>query len=394
MNRTAQILAVVFILVVIVIGVITVLIGPLGDAPLQGIREDILGREPIVISVAYGTEKEEWLREALQRFEAAGMSLRGRPIQVTLQGIGSREMVENIVQGDLQPVVVSPASSIQIELLREEWQQRYNSDIYATTPEPLVLTPLVLAAWEDRATTLWPEDKVGEFWICVHEVLTDDQGWASMGHPEWGLAKFGHTSPETSNSGIQTLVLLAYAYHQKTTGLSNQDILDADFQAWLDGIERSVLEFGDSTGTFMTNMIRLGPSKYDFVVVYENLAIDNIETAQGRWEQPLRIYYPPATILSDHPYAVLNADWVSPEQREAAEIFRDFLLSPEIQELALEYGFRPADPNIAIVNDSPNNPFNRFAEQGVSIDIAQQVEVPDASVLNELIEWWRRQDYE
>ncbi|NJL34472.1 MAG: solute-binding protein, partial [Chloroflexaceae bacterium] len=89
-----------------------------------------------------------------------------------------------------------------------------------------------------------------------------------MGHPEWGLAKFGQTNPESSNSGIQTLVLLAYSFHEKVNGLSNADILDADFQAWLDDMQEAVLEFPSSTGTLMQDVVRFGPSKYDFVVVY------------------------------------------------------------------------------------------------------------------------------
>jgi ABC-type sulfate transport system substrate-binding protein len=100
------------------------------------------------------------------------------------------------------------------------------------------------------------------------------------------------------------------------------------------------------------------------------------------------VYYPPATIISDHPYAILNAPWVSSEQRAAAARFRDFLLSREIQELALQSGFRPADPGIAIQTDDPNNPFNRYAAFGVASDITQQVVVPPADVLNALIDVW------
>jgi hypothetical protein len=67
-------------------------------------------------------------------------------------------------------------------------------------------------------------------------------------------------------------------------------------------------------------------------------------------------------------------------------------LSEEIQRSALvDYGFRPA--NTAIGYDIEGSPFTRFAEYGIQQDIAQAVEIPPAQVLNEIINWWGRQDY-
>ncbi len=397
MTRLSQIISAGYLGLALVLILITLFIGPVGAAPFQLPMLGPAG-EPVVISVAYGTEKKAWLNEAAERFLATNPRVRGRPIEINLQGIGSREMVTRIAQGDLMPTVVSPASSIQIELLRDDWKTRYGGDIYysgADGPQPLVLTPLVLVMWEERAQVLWPNGSA-EFWDSIHDALANEEGWKGLGGDEnWGFVKFGHTSPETSNSGIQTLVLLSYGYYDKTSGLASGDITNAEFQQWLDAIENSVQEFGDSTGTFMTNMVNFGPGKYDFVAVYESLALDgSIENARGKWGQPIRIYYPPGNILSDHPYAILNAEWVTPEEREAAALFRDFLLAPDTQALALQYGFRPADPSVPIVTDDPNNPFNKYKDYGVQIDIPQIVETPSASVLNELLNLWRRKNYQ
>ncbi len=396
MLRLARIIATGYLILTIILTGVTVLVGPVGTAPLQLPMLGPAG-DPIVVTLAYGTEKRDWLEAALARYQASNPRVRGRPVQIELKGIGSREIVLDIVQDRLQPTVVSPASSIQIELLRNEWQQLRGSAILhsgADAPRPLVLTPLVLVGWEQRAQVLWTNGPTN-FWQDLHDALANPQGWQGLGgDPTWGFVKFGHTSPETSNSGIQTLVLLAYGYHNKSRDLTNSDILNPEFQQWLDEIERAVLEFGSSTGTFMDTMVLRGPSAYDFVVVYENLAIENIENAQGRWGQNLRIYYPPATIFSDHPYAILNAPWVTPEQRDAAAHFRDFLLSRPIQELALQTGFRPAEPSVPLISNDSNNPFNRYQSYGLRVDITQQVAVPPADVLNTLIDLWRRKNYE
>lgn len=388
MLRLSRLVSAGYLVLAVLVSLFTFVVGPLGAAPFA------VGpaRTPVVVQVAYGTEKREWLEEAAQRFQSQQpRTSNGRPIQLELQGIGSREMVTGIIDGTLQPTVVSPASAIQIELLRSEWQTRNNTPIFlegADAPQPLVLTPLVLVAWEQRAQALWPNGPT-QFWPELHAALSDPQGWAARGHPEWGFVKFGHTSPQTSNSGIQTLLLLAYAYHTKTTGLTTQDVLDPGFQQWMQQFELAVLEFGDSTGTFMDNMVRFGPSKYDAVLVYENLAVQNIAAAQGRWG-PIRVYYPPATLISEHPYATLSAPWVTPEQQQAAAQFRDFLLSEPTQQLALQYGFRPANAQVPVISNDANNPFNALQSSGLQVDISQQVTVPPADVLNTLLDLWRR----
>ncbi|MDZ4719998.1 MAG: substrate-binding domain-containing protein, partial [Roseiflexaceae bacterium] len=365
-------------------------------------------------NIWYGTEKKEWLEDAVKRFEATNPREGRRPIQVELRGIGSRAIPLRTAQEqwgeDGQPTVISPASSMWVELLRTEWAARHPNqpNIIAAgdaAPQPLALTPLVIVAWEQRARVLWGDD-TSTFWDTLHRALANPKGWVgvaeqrgfAVGSPEytqaqqWGFVKFGHTSPLTSNSGAQTLMLLAYAYHNKSSGLTSADITDPAFQKWLLEVETAVLEFGDSTGTFMTNMVQFGPSKYDVVAVYENVAIENIQAAQGRWGQDIKIYYPPATMFSDHPYAVLDAPWTTPEQRAAAVQFRNFLLSRPIQELALQsYGFRPADPNVPLLTNDANNPFNKYKTYGVKVDIAQQVQTPTGDVVSTLLDLWRRQ---
>jgi Ca-activated chloride channel family protein len=60
------------------------------------------------------------------------------------------------------------------------------------------------------------------------------------------------------------------------------------------------------------------------------------------------IYPKEGTFYSDHPFAILQADWVTADKKAAALAFRDFLLKPAQQQKALQYGFRPADLSIKI----------------------------------------------
>jgi Ca-activated chloride channel family protein len=226
-------------------------------------------------------------------------------------------------------------------------------------------------------------------WLQLYEALTDPSGWVAYGRPEWGYVKFSHTNPLKSNSGFQTILLMTYAYFGKTSGLTSADILgDEDFQDWFTEFESTISDFGESTGTYMQEIIAYGPSLYDMVAVYEATMVEQAENAVGRYGE-LQAFYPPATHLSDHPFCVLQAEWVAPEEAQAARLFVEFLASQEMQELALlEHGFRPTDPRVAL--DQPGSPLRLYAANGLRLDLPPTVEVPDGDVLATLLDFWAR----
>lgn len=365
------------------------------------------GAKPVPVEVVlwHSAEKRAWLEEAARRFEASAPAVGARPIRVRLVSLGSRELAERVAGQDWgdapPPTALSPASSAWLEQLRADWAARNGgAAILSGSAPPLALTPLVAVAWQDRAGLLWREG--GDFWRDLAEAIAAPAGWAEVavargfgpGTPEhqraqaWGFVKLGHASPLTANSGAQTLALLAYAYHGKAAGLSVADVSDPGFLAWLEGVERSTVGFGASTGDLMTSMVQFGPSRFDAVLVYENLAIASADAAAARWGQPVRVLYPPATMVSDHPYAVLGAPLADSDQRAAAERFRAFLLSEPIQSLALQHGLRPALAQVAV--DGDGSPFVRMEPYGVRVSLGAQAETPPAEVTRALIEQWER----
>lgn len=396
MLRLSRLVGGLFLVVVVATFVGRVLGAPLG----RGVVNVPLGptRAPITLTVWYSTEKERWLKSAIEQFAASNPTANERPIHVTLVGMGSNEIAERVAKqdwrGSTPPAAISPASMLQIDLLNREAGGNMPLVLSgADAPQPLVLTPLVLVGWEDRVKALWPNGPQPQsFWRDLHDALTDPRGWQGRGgSPEWGLVKFGHTSPLTSNSGTQTLVLMAYGFHNKTRGLTAGDVNNTAFQKWMQEIEQAVPEFGDSTGTFMTNMIQFGPGKYDLVAVYENVALQDIGTAQNRWGQPLRMFYPPATLLSEHPFAILGGSWVEADQQQAARVLRSFLLSEPMQRLALESGFRPANSAVSITSNDPKNPFVVAQAQGAKAELGALAELPPAEVTRALMDIWRTQ---
>jgi ABC-type Fe3+ transport system substrate-binding protein len=349
--------------------------------------------EPIVIHLLYSTEKEAWLESLAAELEKRPLMLDGREIQIVMDKTGSREMYLAILDGDEQWDMISPASSLQISILEDLSTSKFGAPIVDPTDpsicRPVLETPLVLVVWKDRADVLWGENPNGNLWVNLQAALTNPQGWAAYGHPEWSYIKFGHTDPTRSNSGFMTIVLMAYNYFGKTSGLTSADILsNEDFQQWLADFEAGVPEFGSSTGTYMRDIVAYGPSKYDIVAVYEATAIEQIENAKGRYGD-LQVYYPPATIMSDHPFCLLEADWVSPEKRAAAELFLNYLTSGPAQSSALmEHGFRPVNPSVPL--DQPESPLVRYVDNGIRLDLPVEITLPEGNVLDTLLTFWIR----
>jgi ABC-type Fe3+ transport system substrate-binding protein len=353
--------------------------------------------KPIVVDVLYSTEKAAWIGETVDRFYGAGIRVEGRPIRLELSKSGSREMYLAVLDGDAKPDLISPASMLQISLLQDLSAARtdvFNGPVVDRTDaevcRPVLNTPVVLVAWKTRADILWGDTPDGQLWLRLHEAITRET-WEAYGHPEWGFIKFGQTNPLKSNSGFQTFLLMTYNYAGKTSGLVNDDILDEDYKRWYREFGRNVSKFGDSTGTFMEEIVAYGPSRYDIVAVYEATAIEHIENAVARYGSDyggLRVVYPPVTSLSDHPFCVLQADWVTAQEEQAARVFLDFLTSREMQQLALQHGFRPVDDTISL--DEVGSPFPRYEANGVHLDLPDQVEVPPGNVLNTMLEFWAR----
>ncbi|HSD87777.1 MAG TPA: substrate-binding domain-containing protein [Kofleriaceae bacterium] len=340
------------------------------------------------IQFVYSTEKKDWIETMANEFAKTHPA-----IKVTLVGKGSLDAAQAILDGSLKPTLWSPADSMVINLLASDWQTKNHENVIATSgedaPQPLVLTPLVFVAWEDRANALIKASGGSISWKAIHKAVTSPQGWLAIGgQGRWGFVKLGHTDPTKSNSGLEALYLMSLEYYGKTK-LAIEDLLDPKYQEFVKGVEKGVTKFEPSTGTFMTDMVRFGPSKYDIAVVYENLAISQLADAAGRWGK-LKVYYPSTTIWSDHPIALLDASWVTADQKTAARQFIAFLRSKPSQQRALEFGFRPADTSVPVVTNDAQNPFTRLASEGITVDVPPAAETPEGPLVRNLMMMWTR----
>ncbi|MBX3083814.1 MAG: substrate-binding domain-containing protein [Anaerolineae bacterium] len=307
----------------------------------------------LTIKFLYTSEKKAWVEAATQAFNAANYkTASGKIVQVELEVTGSVESVTRIVDGSSQPALWSPASRLVIPILNDEWVQKNGTELVDDGQcKDGVLSPLVIMMWQPFAEALgWPKQQIG--WADIAKLATSPNGWADYGKPQWGAFRFGHTHPDYSNSGLQTIVALAYAATGKLRGLSESDVTTAATADFIKKVESSVAHYGSSTGFFGTAMIERGPTYLSAAAVYESVVVSSYSAIKKSTDGfPLVAIYPKeGTFMSDHPLCIPNAAWVTSDQKEAAGIYRDYLLSKPIQEQALQLGFRPGDTDIAIAS--------------------------------------------
>jgi len=88
----------------------------------------------------------------------------------------------------------------------------------------------------------------------------------------------------------------------------------------------------------------------------------------------------------------LQGDWVTDLQRQAARVFVAFLRSRPMQERALSYGFRPADPAVPVRTADGQNPYTRLAQYGVKVEIPPVATPPEGPVIRNALTMWSRDD--
>ncbi|MCI0634473.1 MAG: substrate-binding and VWA domain-containing protein, partial [Actinobacteria bacterium] len=263
--------------------------------------------------------------------------------------------------------------------------------------EPFMLTPLVIAMPEPMAQAIgYPRERIG--WANILGLVREQQGWGAFGHPEWGPFRLGKTNPNFSTSGLAALIAQTYAATGKTEGLSAEDLRDPDVIDFARGVESAVVHYGDTTLTFLNNWYRADQrgtalTYVSAAAVEEKSVIDynrgNPDGILDPGEKPQKpriplvaIYPEEGTLFSDNPFIILDSNWVSGKEKEAASAFEAFVRQPENQRRVLEFGFRPGNPSVAI--DQPITKSN-----GLDPNQPQTtLEVPEPPVLVGLVDKW------
>jgi len=306
------------------------------------------GPDGVTVRFSYGSEKKAWINEAVTAFNADDQrTASGKRICVEAIAMGSGDSVNAIMDGQAGPDEVhatSPASDLYVNLINFENNAEHGADLLRVEGF-LVSSPVVIAAWQPVVERLGGRDNLG--WRQLFEQTTA------------GGLRYGQTNPERSNSGLSALIAQFFAGAEQSEGhpvarLSASKIDDPQVRAFVERVHENVIHYGKSTGFYADKMTNGGPEYADAAVLYESDVIQaNNEIRNDRlgWPRLLAVYPSDGTFVSNHPFAVVQRDWVDADEEDGAKRWFEYLTSPPIQAQALPYGFRPGvaldiDPSI------------------------------------------------
>lgn len=331
------------------------------------------GENQTHITIIYSSEKASWMTIAYTNFlNDWNSNESNEKITINMYPYGSSDSIIAILNREIFPTIWSPASSIWMPFLNTKWAD-LTSDldpiINISEAVKIIYSPVVIATWEAFNQT----HKIDGF-LDLHSLILD---------PNVNI-RMAHTDPRLSNSGFMSVIMaLSAASGIPSENLTMSDLTNQANQQWLKEFESSAILYGKSTGFLGRYMKNEGPSVLNVALLYENLIRDISSTSSGG--KVIAIYPEEGTLYSDHPFCVLNADWITPAQKKVANAFLKFLNKPETVESALEYGFRPINSSI------PLDPavFN-YETNGIAFNITvPELHTPtDGDVLLKIPDLW------
>ena len=316
----------------------------------------------IPLKVAASNEKSALLVVLADEYEKRRPVVNGRCVDVQIFRVPSGEAEAALARGwdpnsdgAPEPDVWSPAATTWVNLLDFHRQAAGLAKIGPPGPPSIVQSPLAIAMLKPMAEALgWPEKEIG--WAEIFALAQDPHGWARYGHPEWGQFRLGKTNPNFSTSGLNATIGAYFAATRLSSDLTEKDLSSPKTRKFVEGVERSVVHYGDTTLTFLSNLQRAddqgaGLSYISAVAVEEKSVWDYNQgnptgdpATLGRHPKPkvplVAIYPKEGTLLSDHPWVVLTAPWVDDAKRKAGADLLAYLQAAGARAKFQEFAFR------------------------------------------------------
>jgi len=335
-------------------------------------------------------------------YDGARHSVSGKCVEVRITPKSAGDAADALARGWNEkvdgpaPDVWLPGASSWLILERAR-ANATAAPVLADSNPSFAQSPLVIAMPLPMAEALgWPQTPIG--FTDLIAIGLDPTGWGRAGHPEWGALRLGKTNPLLSTSGLHALIAAYFASTGVSADLTAADLASPRTLAFVKGVELATVHYGDSTTTFLAGLQRAddagaGLDYVSAIAVEERqvLAYNQgdptgdpaLRGKHGLPRVPLAAVYPKeGTLISDNPFAVLNAGWVSDAQKAAAADLLAFVLAAPQQKVLRDAGYRDAAGRAGATLDQPH---------GLLADHPQKtIKPPPASVLDKLqASWWQ-----
>jgi Ca-activated chloride channel family protein len=359
-------------------------------------------QDKVSIYILYAPESEQYLPQTIAEFNQSACD-RGinpttgqtlpRPICIEGMNASSGTVMQDLVRAINTGEALEPAPTI-FQPSVSHWLRLTNyytgQNVFDLSQARVTaLAPVVIAIWESRLQAIQQKvgyDDIG--WEELLDVLNSPNGWCDY-LPAGNCRNtvfYGHTDPRVSSTGLSTLMSEFYAsarFNQIAIDVLNIDTVDNPVvQAGVQSIQNLVRHYSTRTTEFKEYIAR-GPDYIDFVALEENdlIYINQGKTEYTPPEKLVALYPKEGTFWHEHPMGIVNARWTTPEQRDAAQVFVDYVLTPAVQTLITENGFRPGNPAVQL--GSPFTP-----ENGINPALPRVLLVPEPNAIAAVLSSW------
>ena len=303
------------------------------------------------------------LNEMSEKFNQARFRTQaGTLIRVTPIYVGSAEQVDDLVSRVTSgvsmnkdypdPTIVTPAA--------DHWLVAGNRNAGRTIVDlkktrSIALTYVGIVTYREIAECLgWPKKEIG--YADIIALRKDPRGWLSYpcSKTEWGQTPLlAYTDPRTSSTGRSALFsLFAIAARKTPMEITEADVTDPEVAGYVKNFQGLVDHYMPGTIPMNTRVYQ-GPKFSHFFILPEDNLIHLYEgtetaifTGVEQTAPPLKrdvvmIYPKEGSAEHNHSASIPEAPWITPEQREAAEIWINYLRQDEQQRAFAAAGFRP-----------------------------------------------------
>ena len=210
------------------------------------------GGDELTLAVTASSEKAQLMKQLATAYTREGHAVDGRCVRVEVTSKASGGAMAALAKGwdeatdGPRPDVWTPASSGWVRLLEQRTLATDRPKLIPASIPKIAASPLVIAMPRPMAQALgWPKKQLG--WSDVLELSQDDTGWARHGHPEWGQFRLGKTNPNFSTSGLNATIGAYFAATRLSSDLTEKDLASPKTRKFVEGVERSVVHYGDTT---------------------------------------------------------------------------------------------------------------------------------------------------
>ncbi len=387
--------------------------GPAGTATTTAPLAAVTPRGPVQVRVLTALPVEPWVREAARQFNEGDVTQDGQPVQVEVVAIDGLTALGKFDRDDfgtladrareeltpeelarLQttfPTAWIPDSRYLVELANASYKERIGRDVFLTDGEyrarPVAISLFAWGLYQTREAIL--QQKFGDInWKTIHDAAIAKGGWPELGgEAPWGFFKLVVPNPRRNVGGLAAMVAAAGEYYDRTN-ITVEDVTNPEFQKWLGELMGALTDVSGASAYTAEDFALFGYSVGDGGQLLESDLLNNMEGIRTRWSDPLVMRYPKYVTWFDFPFSI----WVGPEttaaEKNAALQFQQFLLSPEIQKLAVQQGLRPANSEVSVTEGE--SLFTQWQGQGVEAVVPRTTRMasPSREVLLALLRWF------